>query len=277
MRWRKKVYGKTMCEVLDYHTGYTYRRNGMIKQRRAKKEKPTPLMQAIHNQKQAEAKLRMLIDLNFTEEDYYITLTYEKEPTLEEAKKDIQKFIRNLKGRYKRRGHELKYIYTCEGERRIHFHVLINKVHDLTVKELKSLWKHGYSKKESYQGTYQDAVRLASYFVKESDKKLEKTGFKRKWVSSQNLQKPKVERKLLHSKDWATTITPPKGYYVETDSVREGVSLDGYPFRFYRLIKLEGGEDDDRSRRCTRRAGPRNNSWDDHDGDVEQEASTRHG
>lgn len=235
MRYRKKVYGKTMCEVTDYHTGRTYKKQSA----RQKKEKITPLQMALQNQKNAEAQLRMLIDINFHEEDFYITLTYEKEPTLEQAKKDITLFIKKLRRRYVKLGQPLKYIYTCEGERRIHFHILVNRIQDMTVKELKGLWPHGYSKKEAYQGEWRDAVRIASYFVKESDRKLEATGFKRKWVSSQNLEKPKVKKERLQANTWAEVITPPKGYYVETDSIVEGVSLAGYPYRFYRLIKIE--------------------------------------
>ena len=71
MRYRKKVYGKTMCEVTDYHTGRTYKKQSV----RQKKEKITPLQMALQNQKNAEAQLRMLIDINFHEEDFYITLT----------------------------------------------------------------------------------------------------------------------------------------------------------------------------------------------------------
>ena len=48
-----------------------------------------------------------------------------------------------------------------------------------------------------------------------------------------------MKKERLHANTWAEVITPPKGYYVETDSIVEGVSLAGYPYRFYRLIKIE--------------------------------------
>mgnify|MGYP006981586586 FL=1 len=123
MRKRKKTISKNMIEVLDYHTSRTYRKNG----KRVKKKNITPEAQKKQNEKQAEAMLRMLIDNNFTTNDCYITITYKEQPaTWEDAKKDIQNFIRRLKRKYKKLGKELKYIYIAEGKTRIHFHMIIN-------------------------------------------------------------------------------------------------------------------------------------------------------
>jgi len=49
-----------------------------------------------------------------------------------------------------------------------------------------------------------------------------------------------VKVETLKSNNWSNYIEPPKGYYVETDSIVNGVSLEGYPYRFYRLIKIRG-------------------------------------
>ena len=94
MRKRKKTISKNMVEVLDYHTSRTYRKNG----KRVKKKSITPDAMKKQNEKQAEAMLRMLIDNNFTTNDCYLTITYREQPaTWEDAKKDIQNFIRRLK------------------------------------------------------------------------------------------------------------------------------------------------------------------------------------
>ena len=238
MRKRKKVISKNMIEVLDYHTSRTYRKNG----KRVKKKSITPEAQRKQNEKQAEAMLRMLIDNNFTTNDCYITLTYKEQPaTWEDAKKDIQNFIRRLKRRYKKLDKELKYIYIAEGRTRIHFHMIINNA-ELYSDEINELWPHGMHKLMLYQGRAEDAVRLASYFVKEkrsacySDKE---DAFKRRWNSSKNLEKPKVKTEILKPSEWRDYIQPPKGYYVETDSVVEAVSDEGYPYRFYRLVRIE--------------------------------------
>lgn len=144
----------------------------------------------------------------------------------------------------------MKYIYVAEGKTRIHFHLLINRVIDLYTEDIDELWKHGMHKLVFYQGGYDDAVRMASYFLKEkraafyeSDKKV----FRRRWSASKNLVKPEEKVETLGSNNWSPYIQPPKGYYVETDSVVESVSLEGYPYRFYRLIKIGGAYDDNRN------------------------------
>ena len=135
----------------------------------------------------------------------------------------------------------MKYIYIAEGKTRIHFHMIINNA-ELYSDEINELWPHGMHKLMLYQGRAEDAVRLASYFVKEkrsacySDKE---DAFKRRWNSSKNLEKPKVKTEILKPSEWRDYIQPPKGYYVETDSVVESVSDEGYPYRFYRLIRIE--------------------------------------
>lgn len=100
MRKRKTVTSKNMKEVIDFHTSRTYRRNG----KRCKKHNPTSEQVKLQNEKRAQAKLRMLIDNNFKRDDYYITLTYKVQPTWEQAKRDMQNFIKRLKRRFPRAG-----------------------------------------------------------------------------------------------------------------------------------------------------------------------------
>ena len=93
-----------------------------------------------------------------------------------------------------------------------------------------------------YQGRAEDAVKLARYFIKEKRSACyseKENTFKRRWNSSKNLEKPKVKTEILKPSEWRDYIQPPNGYYVETDSVVEDVSEEGYPYRFYRLIKIE--------------------------------------
>jgi len=117
--------------------------------------------------KWTESDLRMTIDNNFKRNDYYITLTYKEQPSWEQAKKDIRNFIRRLQRVYKKAGKELKYIYVAEGKRRIHFHLLINREIDLYTEDIEKLWTSGMHKLVLYRGQAEDAIRLASYFVKE--------------------------------------------------------------------------------------------------------------
>lgn len=241
MRMRRKYYSKNMIEVLDYHNYRTYKKNG----KRMPRMNTTSEEVAKYNEKMAEAMLRLLIDNNFKANDYYITLTYTEQPTWETAKEDIRKFIKRLQYKYKKEGQELKYIYVVEGKRRIHFHMIINASVKIYADDLMKLWKHGYTKLVLYRGRPDDAVRLAKYFIKERRSVFYEKNevFKKRWVSSQNLIKPKKKTETLKSDVWSVQIKVPKGYYLETDSVVEGVSIMGYPYRAYRLLKIpeEGG------------------------------------
>ena len=58
-------------------------------------------------------------------------------------------------------------------------------------------------------------------------------------MASKNLKKPEIKVETLKASTWRDTITAPKGYYVETDSIVDSVSAEGYPYRFYRLIRIE--------------------------------------
>ena len=142
--------------------------------------------------------------------------------------------------------------------------MIINNA-ELYSDEINELWPHGMHKLMLYQGRAEDAVRLASYFVKEkrsacySDKE---DAFKRRWNSSKNLEKPKVKTEILKPSEWRNYIQPPKGYYVETDSVVESVSDEGYPYRFYRLIKIEEvRHGTTRNRNCNRNDTRRINNF----------------
>lgn len=261
MRKRKKTISKNMVEVLDYHTSRTYRKNG----KRVKKKSITPEAMKKRNEKASEAMLRMLIDNNFNTNDCYLTLTYREQPaTWDDAKKDIQNFIRRLKRRYKKLGKELKYIYVAEGKIRIHFHMIINNA-ELYSDEINELWTHGMHKLMLYQGRAEDAVKLARYFIKEKRSACyseKENTFKRRWNSSKNLEKPKVKTEILKPSEWRDYIQPPNGYYVETDSVVEDVSEEGYPYRFYRLIKIEEVKSGiTRNRNCHRDSARNGNSF----------------
>ena len=123
------------------------------KQQRTEKSRATNAAQARMNYRNAAEHLEFLIAANFSEQDYFITLTVKDEPK-PAAKKTLQeplrKFIRILRGIYRQHGIELKYIYTLEGvdsdETRLHTHILLNRL--ATVERdtelFQSLWTLGF-------------------------------------------------------------------------------------------------------------------------------------
>ena len=58
-------------------------------------------------------------------------------------------------------------------------------------------------------------------------------------VRKYELEKPKESTRTLASNRWRDDIHVPDGYYLDKDSLIEGVNLEGYPYRFYKLIKLD--------------------------------------
>lgn len=238
MRKRKTIYSRNFIERIDYVNHRSYRKN----QRRAKRIKETSKSQEVVNRRMAEMKLRLKIDMNFESGDYYLTLTFDRLPTWDEAQHAIQKFVRDLRKLYRKEGKELKYIYIAEGEKRIHFHMLVNNAINLYPDMLMKIWPYGYFEQRMYRGKAEDAIRIASYFVKENREVREKADGaknKRRWNCSKNLANPKEKVETMKSEFWREEIVVPAGYYLDADSVVIGFTLDGYPFRIYRLIKLE--------------------------------------
>lgn len=108
--------------------------------RRGKKGKSSSNAQQNLNDKNTKKRLIRLVHVNFTEEDMWATLTYANgrlPADHEQAKKDMQNYIRRLKRWLKKQkkyaSFELKYIYVTEhdsdeekGKVRIHHHMITN-------------------------------------------------------------------------------------------------------------------------------------------------------
>ena len=114
--------------------------------RRKAKYKPTSEMQARLNQRNAERYLTRLLNLNFTEDDISVTLTYSDSylpETLEEAEKDVYNFLRRLKRLRAKSGlPEIVYVKIA-GPGRFHFHIpMSGGVDD---KAIQKLWPYGYA------------------------------------------------------------------------------------------------------------------------------------
>lgn len=240
MRKRKIIKSKNMTEIYDSLFIKSYQGQG--KKPRLPRRKPTAEEVKKNNLRMAKAKLRMLIDNNFREDDYYLTLTFKIELPPEESKKAIQKFVRDLRKQYKKHEKELKYIYIAEEKGRLHFHMLVNKEIELSTALMRKLWPYGFTEIKYYRGAAEDAILMAEYFTKERNIENESKEriFKRTWVKSNNVQPPEVKVKILKATEWKREVNIPNGYYLDKDSYWEGINNAGYPFRFYRLIRIRG-------------------------------------
>ena len=140
-KYREKIY---RCG--DYFEADIFPVFAKANKHRKAKYKPTSDMQARLNQKNAERYLTRLLNLNFTEDDISVTLTYEDKylpDTIEEAERDFHNFLRKLKRLRKKLGlPEIVYV-KITGAGRIHFHVpMTGGVDD---KAIQRLWPYGYA------------------------------------------------------------------------------------------------------------------------------------
>lgn len=240
--------GKTV-EIEYYYTS-RYNKRG---QGRADKVKPTREEQKKVNTKQAERKLRLLLNNNFGDGDYHLVLDYirvkgKPDRTKEEMKKDIAVFLRECRKLYKAAGKQFKYIHVMEigdkGAR--HHHLVVNKI-DTDI--LKQAWYKAYEGHNRVKifplddsGQYKE---LASYLIKYTDKHTkDKDGLQgKRWNASKNLVRPEPEYEVITQRSWyRTEPKAPKGYYIDKDTVAKGITSPeyyGYGWFRYTMVMLD--------------------------------------
>ena len=157
---------------------------------RAAKHNLTPEAVQRNNEERSRRKLIQLIDANFDERDYHVTLTYAgTPPAYDQARKDVKNFLRAVKRKREQRGlDELKYVYTIEDEqdgkrKRIHIHAIMNG--GISREELEQIWGQGYANADNLQPDENGLEAIARYITKQQKNR-------RKWARSRNLKMPKV-------------------------------------------------------------------------------------
>ena len=242
-------FGETL-EVEEKHTG----RFGAPLQKREKKRKATPEEIAKHNQWKRERDVRRLIKWNFHERDYWITLTYQRgsRPKWKKIKEDLSKLIRKAREKYKKQGWILKYIYRIAiGERGgAHVHILVNResnketATDLIIADLWESEKgHGHVNFTTIyaEGGYK---KLAEYIVKPLEKweeeKMKRYSCSRNLIRKDPKKKEIRKRALINKKGFVRDPKPPKGYYIDLESIKKGRNpIPKYAYRHYTLIKIK--------------------------------------
>lgn len=229
--------GRTI-EVKKYYT-YRYNKKG---EERKKREEKTSAMQEDINRRKSEEKLRWTVNENFSPGDYHVTFTYQKEnrpETYEKMKQDLEKCIRKIRQACKKENYKFRYIYVYEigSKGAMHIHMVMKKI-DTEI--LRKSWTRGRVKIDPLDETGQ-YKKLAAYLMKYSDTAKKNGYVGRRWNPSKNLRKPKVIKRIIKDKGWyRKEKTPKKGYYIDKETVREGVSeVTGCLFFEYTMVKLE--------------------------------------
>lgn len=257
----KKIYTGKVLEIEKF---YDFRNNRGIGERRMPKVILTPEAKAELNERQAEKKLRRLMNTNFTNDCWYLTLNIIKEKneeyaTPKEMKKLLEDFQRKCRSFWKKQGDELKYVSVMAiGSRSArHFHLVLSPCSGFEYKEmrreLQRIWDSVYMKKgkvtKSYihlENLYGDNYGdLAAYFIKQTKTTRATIGQKigNYWNSSKNLKKPIVKRRVIENRRaFRQDIRVPKGYYIDEKYTDRGIGsaeYGGYEYCRYVLIKME--------------------------------------
>lgn len=224
-------------DTVEIHKTYSARYGKKIA--RGPNRNKTPEAVKKYNAELAERELRLILNTNFTHQDYYITLTYRRElrPDPETARKQIDKFIEGLRKLYKRAGVELKWVAVTEYKNKaIHHHIVINRYQ---IGKVVDLWQYGHPQIKLLDNTG-DYGKLAAYFVKETCKTFGEpdSPSKKRYRHSRNLKKPKHEVKIVKADTWRDDPKPYKGYQIIRDSVYADVNpITGYPYQVYRMVR----------------------------------------
>lgn len=147
------------------------------------------------NAKRAESKLRVLIHENFGRGDYAVRLDYARmreklgrNPSEEEARHEMEKYLRRLRRLYRVAGKEMRWLYVTEVGRKsgkVHHHMLISG--GIERDEIERQWKAGYGNTERLQFCETGLRGLVHYIVKEPITR-------RRWACSRNLRRPVEDR-----------------------------------------------------------------------------------
>ena len=235
--------------TIEVHKSYSARYGKNIP--RGNRESRTSEAVKRYNEKMAWRKLTREINANFMPGDLFLTCTYQKSarPDPQRAKKNMENFLDRLRRRFKRAGMEFKYILVNAYGKRggIHHHLIIPAI---AYPVVAACWPHGAVRFEALypNGEYSS---LAWYLIKQSH--LSPSGEEsipgNRWSGSRNLIKPVEKVEEVDAKEWREEPKPIKGYYIDPDSVENGISpVTGIPYQFYRMLQIQPVREKERAK-----------------------------
>ena len=209
---------------------------------RQKKRKRTPEDMERQNRSNRARHVQLLILGNF-KEGWHITLTYAKDKrpkTPEEAKRNLQKFHRRMKTKFKKAGFEYKWLAVTEigSKGAVHHHLILEDIHTedfTTQKAVSECWAYQtYFSMLYEESSYEE---LGEYLAKKETKE-DIPGCK---VShSRNLELPKRQKKRMRSKTWMLDPKIPQGWMLVKGSLFNGVNpYTGLPSQHYLIVETK--------------------------------------
>lgn len=197
------------------------------------------------NARREERELTIKLNANFHPGDHHLVLDYTKDnrpETIEQAKKDREKFMRRLRYLYQKDGKVLKYIIITEWGKKggLHHHLIVNRGVDQ--EKIRKIWNKGRVHFNPLDDTGEYSL-LASYLLKRRRFWKERGGTGRQWTGSRNLKRPKTVKRIIRMDVYYERPKPRKGYILVESSEREGFTKDGFPYRSCVFVKVSRGQD----------------------------------
>ena len=261
MAYRHDTYKYKNKKIIEHEFKYAGR-YGAKGEKRAQRKKATPEQMKKQNQYNMEKLVLRKMRNNFKRGDLWITLKLKKgeRVSAQEILKIREKFLRQLRGVYKKRGRALKYMCRIEiGERGgIHIHILVNRIKGTpgTAEVISQIWGRLTGGHVNYAPVYEEGhfKDLADYLVKKPKEEItgqltlfgteEERKIFSEYTCSKNLELP--EKETHDYKHWTLRKLvengpePKPGYYIDRDSIRHGKNrYTGMSYYYYTEIRLE--------------------------------------
>lgn len=244
-RYRKTVIAGETIERFQYASA----RKG-LKIQVGPKTQETTAKQRKQNEKNATDRLRWLINANFTQGDWWVTLEYpaRAKPTNEQIKANMEYFFKKLRPLYRRAGKELKYIMVAVRGKRgaVHIHLVLNFIE---AQQIADAWRKIAGTKEAPypvinfrpMDSRKNHADLAAYVIKNSSECYYDPArriYGKRCCKSTNLQPPVIHVEEIKSKRWRKPQAF-KGYYLDKNHIYIGQDEEGYPYQHYIMIREE--------------------------------------
>ena len=171
-----------------------FREKGQKVRRGTRVKGKTSLRKILANEREAVKNLARILNCNFGPGDCWITLTYPENilpASREEAKKDLEKFLRKCRDAYRKAtGEALRYVVsvsdrdgkTGEIEKRLHLHIVMDAV---AYEIITALWPAEDVTYRRLDGRG-DYIGIARYMVSNAGP----ADGKKRWSTSKGLRKP---------------------------------------------------------------------------------------
>ncbi|MCM1298208.1 MAG: hypothetical protein NC203_00495 [Firmicutes bacterium] len=188
---REKSFSRYGCRFMqaDWYE-YSEEEQDSVRKARRRKARASPPKTKKLNDNYSRKYFEWLVQNNFTEKDYHLTLTFADAPqSREEGKRKLDNFIRRARRLYKKKGAVFRYIYVQEGRtggKRLHYHIIVSG-EGVGREEVEGLWHEGYANADRLQIDNTGLESLIHYLTK-SQKNAEKN--ERSWNCSKNMIRP---------------------------------------------------------------------------------------